>query len=484
MTTEEMVRRKYAALADSLTERSRRLWAGTEADALGHGGLRMVARATGLAISTVQKGRNEVRAGVRPADLVRERRQGAGRIPLEKQHPRIMEMLEQLVSPSERGDPESPLRWTIKSLRTLSKELVANGLKVSASKVAELLHGNGFSLQGNSRVKEGIQHPDRNAQFEHIKTRSEEFLRCQLPVISVDTKKKEAIGDFARAGREWREKGNPLKVQTYDFLKKDDCKVVPYGVYDVGANKGFVNVGTDHDTPKFAVCSIEKWWESFGQKRYPSARQLFITADSGGSNSAVSRVWKARLQEFADRSGLTIEVSHFPPGTSKWNKIEHRLFSFITLNWRGRPLVSYETVIALIEATQTTKGLRVAATLDLDRYPLGLKISKHHFGLLSLKPADFRGNWNYCLAPRTKAAIHQASLPAPRRSSTRAQWEAVVAEQISSGLNCTRFCKQRGINYEAFISARRQLKGPMDANVSRGRKRGLAKIAYERLLAD
>jgi hypothetical protein len=481
MSQLDVVRTKYAAIRDDLNERSRRLWAGVEAAALGRGGVVLVARATGLAVSTVVRGRQEV-LGPKPerGEIVRVRRRGAGRYPLEKKRPEIVDELEKLVTPLERGDPESPLRWTTKSLRTLSRQLKQQGLVASPAKLSELLRERGYSLQGVSRVKEGEQHPDRDRQFEHINSRTEAFIKSGLPVISVDTKKKEQLGDYGRPGREWRPKSEPLKVKSHDFLEKDGLKAVPYGVYDIAANDGFINVGVDHDTPRFAVRSIAKWWDQIGSKRYPQAKHLYITADAGGSNSAVSRAWKHQLQQLADKHRLAIDVSHFPPGTSKWNKIEHRLFSFVTLNWRGRPLYSYETILSLINATTTAKGLRVRAQLDEDKYAVGDRVSEHQMEHLCLRPDEFRGQWNYRLEPRTSAQIAEAARPEPRRASCAETWGPVVEKQVVSGLNSHQYCKRHRINYDAFICARRKLKGLIRPKASTARHLYLAKIRHER----
>jgi hypothetical protein len=480
----DSLKRKYAVLNGSFSERSRRLWAGAEADALGRSGVRLVATATGLAISTIGKGRDEVRRGVVPSDLVSERRRGGGRPRLEEKHPQLVERLRALVSPSERGDPEGPLLWTTLSVRSLSAKLTFENLPVSPQKVSELLKADGFTLQGTSRIKEGAQHPDRDAQFLHINDRSEEHIKRGQPVISVDTKKKESVGDFSMPGRTWQPKGKPIEVGTYMFLDRDGDRAIPYGIYDVAANAGFVNVGVDHDTPRFAVNSIEKWWETYGHAKYPESERLFITADSGGSNSAVSRVWKMKLQEFADKSGLVIEVSHFPAGTSKWNKIEHRLFSYVTLNWRGRPLRTYETMLSLLRGTQTTKGLRVEATLDGGSYALSEGVSKRDFAGLALERHSFAGRWNYELKPRSPAQLQAAREPAPRRPGKQEIWGAKIEEQIASGMSCAAFCRKHALNYEAFISARRDLRGVLNRNQSRGRRKQLAQIRYDRETAE
>src|SRR6266852_1183450 len=403
MDVRARLRRKFELLARAITERTRRLWAGAEADAIGHGGVSAVAAATGMAISTVRKGRDEVRAGVSKDDVVRDRRPGAGRKRLEKKDPAIPEVLESLVDPAMRGDPESPLRWTTKSTRTLARELTRRGHPLGANKVAQLLHLCSNSLQGTSRVKEGQSHPDRNAQFEYINARSKEFISRNVPVISVDTKKKEAVGEFANAGRDWQRKGKAVEVVTYDFFDASAPNAIPYGVYDIAQNNGYVNVGTDHDTPVFAAHSIGRWWTLMGCLRYPDAKELFITADSGGSNSRKSHVWKAELQELADRHRLTIHVSHFPPGTSKWNKIEHRLFAFISMNWRGRPLTSHEVSVELIGATTTRTGLTVQAVRDTGTYPTTIKVTDAELTTVRLTPHAFHGEWNYTITPVSRS---------------------------------------------------------------------------------
>jgi Rhodopirellula transposase DDE domain len=384
-----------------MDERARRLWAGAEAEALGWGGIAAVARATKLAISTVTLGRSEVRAGARADDVVKVRRKGGGRPRHEVTYPELIPTLERLVEPVTRGDPESPLRWTSKSTRSLAAEMFSrHGVRVGNETVARLLRENGYRLQATSKTLEGAQHPDRNAQFEHINAQAQDCLSQGVPFISVDTKKKELVGNFKNAGREWQPQGEPELVDVHDFPSDAVGKAIPYGVYDVAANDGFVNVGTDHDTPVFAVVSIETWWKRMGAKRYPEARQLFITADAGGSNGYRSHAWKVELQRLADELDLTIHVSHFPPGTSKWNKIEHRLFSFITMNWRGRPLRSFETVVNLIGNTTTQSGLVVRARLDRRKYPIGIKVSAKELRAINIDRNDFQGDWNYVISPR------------------------------------------------------------------------------------
>lgn len=394
------MRDKWRLLKPTMDERAQRLWAGAEAGAMGYGGVAAVARATKLAISTVRKGRDEVRAGAKASDVVRVRR-SSGKRPFETAHPEVWPALEKLVNPATRGDPESPLRWTCKSTHALAAELFAkHGIRISDRTVAKLLRDHDYSLQAPNKAVEGKQHPDRDAQFEHINATAEACLERSIPVISVDTKKKELVGNFKNAGREWQPEGEPEFVDVHDFPQDAIGKAIPYGVYDVGANDGFVSVGVDHDTPVFAVTTIEAWWRQVGSKRYPNASELFITADAGGSNGYRSHVWKYELQQLADKLGIAIRVSHFPPGTSKWNKVEHRLFSFISINWRGRPLRTYETVVNLIANTTNRGGLVVRARLDRRSYPIGKKVSAKDLRELNIERDAFHGDWNYVLRPR------------------------------------------------------------------------------------
>jgi hypothetical protein len=383
-----------------MDERLTRLWAGAEAEAIGAGGIAIVEEATGMSRTTIRVGRDELRAGVDPGDVVNMRRTGGGRPPIEETTPEIVPALEALVEPVTRGDPESPLRWTSKSTRKLAEELGQQGFRVSPQKVGQLLHSNGYSLQATHKTLEGASHPDRNEQFEWINARVDAFQARGAPVISVDTKKKELVGDFKNAGREWHPEGEPVPVRVHDFLNDAVGKVIPYGVYDLTRNAGWVNIGIDHDTPEFAVESIARWWRLMGKRAYPDAKELLITADGGGSNAARSRLWKLELQRLADRSNLAISVSHFPPGTSKWNKIEHRLFCHITENWRGRPLVDHETVVQLIGSVRTTTGLTVKAQLDTRDYPIGIKVSNAEMDALDITLDPFHGEWNYTLHPR------------------------------------------------------------------------------------
>lgn len=398
---EELLKRKFAALSPSLNERARRLIYAAEAVALGRGGIAIVSRASGAARSTIARGIRELEEA-EPLDPERIRRPGGGRKRLAEKDATLASDLESLVEPSTRGDPEAPLRWTYKGVRVLARELRDMGHSVSYPVVADLLVELGFSLQGNRKTKEGTIHPDRNAQFEHIDGQVRKHQKAKQPVISVDTKKKELVGDFKNAGREWRPKGSPQRVRVHDFIIETKGKAVPYGVYDLTKNSGWVSVGIDHDTASFAVNSIARWWEKMGRETYPKAKSLLITADAGGSNSARSRLWKWELQQFADDSGLTIAVCHFPPGTSKWNKIEHRLFSFISMNWRGKPLTSLAVIVNLIAATKTQQGLRVRAELDKGKYPKGREVTAAQMAELNIRPDPFHGDWNYVIKPRDR----------------------------------------------------------------------------------
>ena len=400
MASEDEVKRRFAQLEGWLDERSRRLWAAAESAAHGRGGISLVARASGVSRRAIAVGLAELKQ--KPDHCVRTRRpirqKGGGRKKTSLKDPNLLLDLENLVEPVTRGDPQSPLRWTCKSVRNLADELRAQGHQVSHMLVADLLHEQKYSLQANRKTKEGSSHPDRNAQFEYINAKASEFLKRGQPAISVDTKKKEQVGDYKNEGREWRPKGQPESVQVHDFAKQKDA---PYGVYDLGQNAGWVSVGTDHDTSAFAVESIRRWWNMMGRETYPGAQQLLITADSGGSNGSRVRLWKLELQKLADETGLAISVCHFPPGTSKWNKIEHRLFSFITKNWRGKPLVSHEVIVNLIAATATRTGLRVQSQLDTGKYPKGVKVGKQEFATIQLRPDTFHGEWNYAIIPHS-----------------------------------------------------------------------------------
>ena len=390
---------KYIAVEPVLDERGRRLWAAAESRAIGYGGDSVVSAATGVSRPTIRAGRREIAAGIEPVGGVR--RAGGGRPSIEKSQPGVKEALEKLVDPMTRGDPCSPLRWTCKSRAKLTAALVKDGWGVSSTTVGRLLHELGYSLQSVRKTREGASHPDRNAQFETINATAANFLQRDQPVISVDTKKKELIGEFKNNGREWQPQGSPETALVHDFPQDALGKAIPYGIYDMGRNEAWVNVGRDHDTPAFAVASIRRWWQAMGKKAYADATELFITADAGGSNGYRSRAWKHELQKLADDINLTIRVSHFPPGTSKWNKIEHRLFCHITHNWRGKPLRSFETIVDLIGNTRTAAGLRVKAKLDKRTYPTGVKITKTEMASLSLHRHEFQGDWNYELHPRT-----------------------------------------------------------------------------------
>lgn len=382
----------------------RRLWVASEAAALGFGGAVAVERCTGISRRAIAAGSEELgRVSLKSQETRsgRVRKPGGGRKRNTDKHPELLATLLALVEPSTRGDPESPLRWTSKSVRHLSEALKVKGFPASHQWVAERLEQEGYSLQANVKTREGSTHPDRNAQFEHINTRIRSVQAEGQPVISVDTKKKELVGDFKNSGREWHPKGHPEAVRVHDFVIPELGRVSPYGVYDLVHNQGWVSVGTDHDTAAFAVSTIRRWWESTGKTLYPDAHRLLITADGGGSNGSRNRLWKNELQSMADATGLIIEVTHLPPGTSKWNKIEHRLFSFISLNWRGKPLTSHEVILQLIAGTTNRKGLSVHAELDTKTYPLGTKISDKELAGLNLIPNSFHGEWNYTIHPRT-----------------------------------------------------------------------------------
>ncbi len=405
MKSVAILRQQYEQLKHTLTERSRREWAASEAMALGYGGISRVHEATGLVPSTIGKGIKELKAreskgGRAELEPGRIRRRGGGRRKAVDKDPTLTKALEELVDPVTRGDPESPLRWVSRSLRQLSTELQQLGYKASRNVVARTLKSLGYSLQGNRKTKEGASHPDRNAQFEHINKRVGAQLQDSNPVISVDTKKKENVGDFKNGGREYRPKGDPEQVRVHDFMDKVLGKVSPYGIYDIARNNGWVNVGTSADTAEFAVASIRSWWEANGRVAYPKATELLITADGGGSNGYRVRLWKRELQRFADDIGIPVSVCHLPPGTSKWNKIEHRLFSFISINWRGKPLTSYETIIKLISSTTTTTGLTVQCELDETEYAKGRKVSDEEMAALNIVRDKFHRDWNYTLIPK------------------------------------------------------------------------------------
>lgn len=404
MDIESAIRERYKNIEWALDERLRRLYAASEAKVLGHGGISLVQKATGVARGSIKQGLKELLPSQRaeaPGDAYsrRIRRIGGGRKASVKDDPNLLSALESLVEPVTRGDPESPLRWTCKSLRQLESELQAQGYVVSHTSIGDLLKKLGYSLQGNRKTLEGGDHPDRNAQFEFINARAEDAMRNGQPVISVDTKKKELVGQFKNGGKELRPKGEPEQVKVYDFVDKDLGRANPYGVYDIANNFGWVSVGTDHDTASFAVATIRRWWFGMGRYLYPDCRELLITADGGGSNGSRVRLWKLELQKLANELGIPIRVSHFPPGTSKWNKIEHRLFSYISMNWRGKPLVSHETIVNLIAATTTRKGLKVRAELDSGQYPTGIKVTDKELETIHILREDFHGEWNYSIVP-------------------------------------------------------------------------------------
>ena len=398
MNLEATLVAKYAAVSPVLDERSRRVWAATEARAIGYGGDALVSSATGLARKTIRKGRRELARGGPPT--ARLRRPGAGRPSLQRRQPGLRDALEALVDPLTRGDPTSPLRWTCKSRAKLAAALTQQGWHVSSTTVGRMLNQLGYSLRAPRKRHEGTAHPDRNAQFEHINATADRFLQQQQPVISVDTKKKELVGNFKNGGREWQPMGAPEDVRVHDFPADACGKAIPYGVYDMARNEAWVSVGQDHDTPAFAVASIRHWWQRMGQRAYPTATDLLITADAGGSNGYRARAWKLELQQFADETRLRIHVSHLPPGTSKWNKIEHRLFCHITENWRGTALMTFETIVDRIGNTRTTTGLQVQAQLDPGAYPTGVAVTKSQMDKIALIPDSFHGEWNYELHPR------------------------------------------------------------------------------------
>jgi hypothetical protein len=404
VTTEAIVQQKFQVLEFHLNERSRRIWAALEASALGYGGISLVARATGISRHAILVGMRET-ASKEIVPEGRVRKVGGGRKSAVKHQPDLPARLESLVEPLTRGDPESPLRWSCKSTRAFARELCQMGYAVSSRIVAQLLREMGYSLQGNCKTLEGKQHPDRNAQFEHINTRVTAEMRASQPVISVDTKKKELVGNYVNKGTQWLRKGQSRKVNGHDFPDPAVPRAHPYGIYELSRNVGFVNVGTNHDTATFAVASIRKWWRSEGRRAYPKAKRMQITADAGGSNGSRLRLWKWELQRFADETGLPISVSHFPPGTSKWNKVEHRLFSFISSNWRGEPLSDYETVVNLISKTTTTTGLKVTCKLDLRHYPTGREVSKEEWAKINIVPDSFHGEWNYTIRPTRRSKL-------------------------------------------------------------------------------
>lgn len=404
MTSELKIRERFQNLEWTLDERLRRLHAASEAKAIGHGGITLVSKATGVAIGSIKQGLKELcqRLENKSGGRQRIRREGAGRKATVKVNAALTAALESLVEPVTRGNPESSLRWTCKSLRQLESELKKQGHIVSHTSIGDLLKNMGYSLQGNRKTLEGTSHPDRNAQFEYINTIAEEAMSNGQPVISVDTKKKELVGQYKNGGKEWRPQGDPEKVNVYDFVDKELGRANPYGVYDIANNTGWVSVGTDHDTASFAVATIRRWWFAMGAPLYNDAKELVIMADGGGSNGSRVRLWKLELQKLSDELGIPIRVSHFPPGTSKWNKIEHRLFSHISMNWRGQPLISHEVIVNLIAATTTQKGLKVRASIDSKLYPKGIKVTDAEFTAIRIQRDDFHGEWNYSIIPSVK----------------------------------------------------------------------------------
>jgi hypothetical protein len=393
------LRRKFSDLWPLLDERSRRLMAASEARSLGYGGVSRIRRACGLSRKAIAKGIREIADGNTIPGRIR--RSGAGRKNIIVRDPKLLTSLERLIEPETRGDPESPIRWICKSTRTLAAQLTGQKHPVSHEKVAQLLRDQNYSLQSNRKTEEGADHPDRDAQFRHINAQVKRALATGMPVISVDTKKKELLGNYDNSGKQWLPAKKPLKVNGHDFPSPDVPRAYPYGIYDLARNTGFVNVGTDHDTGAFAVASIRGWWRREGRSLYSQARVLLITADGGGSNGSRLRLWKLELQKFADETGLSISVCHFPPGTSKWNKVEHRLFSFISSNWRGEPLLDYETIVNLIARTTTAKGLQVICRLDRRKYPTGRKVTDEDIKRVNLKRNTFHGDWNYIIHPST-----------------------------------------------------------------------------------
>ncbi len=396
------LRRKFRSVWPLLDERARRLMAASEAMAMAYGGVSMVHRACGLSRNAIARGVREIQSKARLGPG-RVRRRGAGRKALVVKDPRLLTALDRLIEPGTRGDPESPLRWVCKSTRILAWELRRKHHPISHVKVAQLLHDQDYSLQGTRKTEEGSDHPDRDAQFRHINATVKRALRAATPVISVDTKKKELIGNYTNGGRQWRRSGTAVRVNGHDFPGPEVPRAYPYGIYDIGRNEGFVNIGIDHDTAAFAAASIRGWWRAEGRHLYPKAEEIVITADSGGSNGPRLRLWKWELQRFADETGLTLSVCHFPPGTSKWNKVEHRLFSFISSNWRGEPLRDYETVVKLIARTTTATGLRVVCRLDRRKYATGREVTDAEMKTVCLVPNRFHGDWNYLIKPRDLA---------------------------------------------------------------------------------
>ena len=404
METQILAKQRFELISWALDERLRRLLAASEAKVIGRGGVSQISKITGISRVTIHAGLKELDArdaeSTEDLPVGKTRRQGGGRKKVTETSPEILKLLKDIVEPSTRGDPESPLLWTAKSLRTLASELAMLGYKISHETIGSLLEKIGYSLQANSKVLEGSKHPDRNQQFEFINNNAQEVQLSNNPVISVDTKKKELVGMYKNVGKTYRPKGNPEEVKVYDFVDEELGKANPYGVYDIGSNLGFVSVGTDHDTAVFAVDTIRRWWNTMGKERYPEASELMITADGGGSNGSRVRLWKLELQKFANEIGFPVRVSHFPPGTSKWNKIEHKMFSYISMNWRGRPLVTHEVIVNLIANTTTNSGLQINAELNRNTYPTGIKVSDLEFESINIKRNEFHGEWNYIISPQ------------------------------------------------------------------------------------
>ena len=400
MASHPALRKKLRSVWPLLDERARRLVAASEALTLSYGGVSAVHRASGLSRKAIARGIEEIRGKSR-LEPGRIRRRGAGRKPVTVKDPRLLAALDRLIEPGARGDPESPLRWVCKSTRILAWELRNKRHPISHVTVAQLLHDQNFSLQGTRKTEEGADHPDRDAQFRHISATVKRALKEGVPVISVDTKKKELIGNYANAGRQWRRSGTAVRVNGHDFPGPEVPRAYPYGIYDIGRNEGFVNIGTDHDTAAFAAASVRGWWKAEGRRLYPRAQEIVITADSGGSNGPRLRLWKWELQQLANETGLPLSICHFPPGTSKWNKVEHRLFSFISSNWRGEPLRDYETIVKLIARTTTAAGLKVVCRLDRRKYATGRQVTDAEMKTVRLERNRFHGDWNYVIKPRS-----------------------------------------------------------------------------------
>ena len=401
----QAIQEKYRLLKPFLNERTKRLWSAVEAQVLGHGGIQFLSRITGQSRTTITQGIKELQTGEFSEHPQRIRKTGGGRKGVQEQSPEIEQALLELLEPTVRGEPDSPLLWTTDSLRKLAATLKGKGYSVSHTLIGQILKELGFSLQANRKTDEGKSHPDRDAQFRYIQQKVRDFQKEGSPVISVDAKKKELVGNYKNGGVEWQEKKHPVEVKVYDFLSEAQGKAIPYGVYDLTQNQGWVNVGMDKDTSEFAVQTIRNWWYQMGQEVYPEAKKLLITADSGGSNGARVRLWKKELQSFANETHLEISVSHFPPGTSKWNKIEHRLFAYITQNWRARPLISYAVIVSLIAGTTTRKGLKVKCALDTQSYARGKKVSDRELAAINLSRDDFHGDWNYTIRPDGSANV-------------------------------------------------------------------------------